>query len=74
VKVLKQDVANKDAKDDSLGWSEDYGNLEMISEFKDCESMLDALNTERSQTKKGAGASPPPKYVERARKFETQNE
>jgi hypothetical protein len=55
------------------GLSEDYGNLEMISEFKDCESRLDALNTERSQIKKGAGASPPPKYVERARKFETQN-
>jgi hypothetical protein len=55
------------------GLSEDYANLEVISEFKDFESKLDALNTERSQIKKGAGASPPLRYTERARKCETQN-
>lgn len=48
------------------GLSEDYANLEMESTIEDFRLELKALNNERTQLKKGAGADPSPKSMDRA--------
>lgn len=51
------------------GLSEDYANLETESTVEDFRSNLKALNNERTQVKKGAGADPSVKSVDEAKKL-----
>lgn len=48
------------------GLSEDYSNLQIESDVEKLYSKLEALNKERAQVKKSAGASPSPKSIEQA--------
>ncbi|NJL40509.1 MAG: hypothetical protein HC840_12780 [Leptolyngbyaceae cyanobacterium RM2_2_4] len=51
------------------GLSEDYANLEMESTVEDFRLKLKALNNERTQVKKGAGADPSVKSIDEANKL-----
>jgi len=51
------------------GLSEDYANLETESTVEDFRSNLKALNNERTQVKKGAGADPSVKSINEAKKL-----
>lgn len=50
------------------GLSEDYENLEAESDVEKFKSKLQALNNDRTQVKKGAGASPSLKSIAQAKK------
>lgn len=49
------------------GLSEDYANLAMEAEPEELRAKLQALNAERTQVIKGAGASPSLKSIEKAK-------
>lgn len=55
------------------GLSEDYSNLQIEPDVKKLYSKLEALNTERAQVKKSAGAAPSPKRIEQAKLLITKN-